>query len=90
MKNRPDKTIQHYEFSYDIISIPTNNYGLTGVMMSFGHMYYLIQAFVSNYTMGRLTDTFNLTDNDINLIDRAKKINERGMVGKGKRRRKIT
>ena len=62
LKNRP---------SYDIISIPTKNYGLSGVMMSFGHMYYIIQAFVSNYTVCRLTDTFNLTDNDINLIDRA-------------------
>ena len=65
MKNRPDKTIQQYEFIADIISIPTNNYGLSGVMMSFGQMYYLIQAFIINYTVGRLTDTFNLTDNDI-------------------------
>ena len=51
MKNRPDKKIQHCDFSADIITIPTNNYGLLGVMMSFGQMYYLIESFVSNYTL---------------------------------------
>ena len=89
MKNRPDKTIQYYEFSDDIITICTNNYGLFGVMMSFGNMYYLIEDFLSNYTVGRLTDAFNLTENDINIIHKAIKGKKTGMVGKG-RRREIT
>ena len=34
-------------------------------------MYYLVEAFVSNYTVGRWKDTFNLTENDIKIIDKA-------------------
>ena len=47
--------------------------------MSFGKMYYLIESFVSNYTVGRLTDTFNLTDNDMKkLTKQLKKQNRNG------------
>ena len=38
MKNRPDQPIRHHEFSADIFSIPTIDYGLSGVMASFGHV----------------------------------------------------
>ena len=31
-------------------------------------MYYIIKAFVSSYTVSRLTDTFDLTEEDVKII----------------------
>ena len=40
-------------------------------MTSFGHMYFIINSFVSKYNVRRLTNTFNLMEDDIKTIDSA-------------------
>ena len=52
-------------------------------------MYYLIEAFVSNYTVGRLTDTFNLTEDDIKIIDSAIKETKKEWLEKAKEEERL-